>query len=290
MRGHINQYFRDLHKLVENRNCTNKTRLFFTYNRYVLKNILFTKLFKIKTHSDCFVGYKINYDNFNSFFAMFSEIFLHNIYGEMQIKTKNPVIVDCGANIGIATLYFKYKYPEAEIISFEPDPKTFLLLKKNIQDNNLDKVQIYNQALSNSNGKIKFYSYGDFEGSPGNTIQKQFVNFTNVKEHEVDCIKLSSLGLKHIDLLKIDVEGAEGRIVRDLAESGLLANVDKISLEYHYGTKSQDNNLSYILEKLEERGFDYVINPDSLTNDYIAVEDCMNAGRYVLIINCFKRK
>lgn len=289
MKKYIHQYIRDISRLLSNKNKKQKLRIFLTYNKFCLKNIFLTKLFHVKTSKSTALGYTINYDNFNSFFAMFSEIFLHDIYGEMKLKNKSPLIIDCGANIGIATLYFKNKYPNSKVICFEPDPGTFEILKKNCEENNLKNITLYNKALSDTNGKIKFYSYGNFEGSPGNTINKKWVNFENVKEYNLDCMTLSSLNLKKIDLLKIDVEGAEGKIINDLHNKNQLRNVEKISLEYHYGTENKDNNLSEILSKIEMANLDFVINPDSLIEDNIPVEEFIKNRKYVLIINCMKK-
>src|SRR6266849_7966185 len=55
---------------------------------------------------------------------LYSEIFARQNY-EFTSTRKNPVILDCGANIVMATFYFKWLYPQAQITSFEPDPATF---------------------------------------------------------------------------------------------------------------------------------------------------------------------
>src|SRR5579862_10008371 len=57
---------------------------------------------------------------------LYSEIFARQNY-EFTSTRENPVILDCGANIGMATFYFKWRFPEAQITSFEPDPSTFQL-------------------------------------------------------------------------------------------------------------------------------------------------------------------
>jgi FkbM family methyltransferase len=290
MSNYVSQYFRDVSKLLNAKNKKNKIRLYLIYNKFCIKNIFMTKIFRIKTKKARALGYTFYYDNFNSFFAMFSEIFLHDIYGELQLQSKTPIIADCGANIGIATIYFKYKYPKAKVYCFEPDPGTFEILKKNCEENKFSDIILHNKALSDTDGKIKFYSYGNFEGSPGNTINKKWVNFKNVKEHSIDCMTLSSLNLRKIDLLKIDVEGAEGKIIKDLKHHDALKTIEKFSLEYHYGTESKENELSEILSALEQNNFDFVINPDSLIQDRIQIDEFIEHRKYVLIINCVKKK
>jgi FkbM family methyltransferase len=67
------------------------------------------------------------------------------------------VILDCGANIGMATLFFKWLYPNARIDAFEPDPKTFQLLENNVKQNHLTNVATHNCALWDIDGKIDFF-------------------------------------------------------------------------------------------------------------------------------------
>jgi FkbM family methyltransferase len=288
--NYLKQYFRDVRALFGRKHKNSKLKLFIVYNRLCIKNIVLTKILKIKTTKEKVLGLTIYYDNFNSFFAMFAEIFLHEIYGDIKLKEKTPTIVDCGANIGIATLYFKYYYPSANIVSFEPDPGTFKLLKKNCEANKLSNVALHNKALSDKKGKIKFYSYGNFEGSPGNTIHKKWVNFNNVLERNLDCVTLSSINLKKIDLLKIDVEGAEGKIIKDLSQTNHLSRVKNINLEYHYGTENEENSLGQICLELEKAKFDFVINPDSLVGDNNPVDKFIENRIYVLVMNCVRKK
>jgi predicted O-methyltransferase YrrM len=55
------------------------------------------------------------------------------IYRFNSLITK-PLILDCGANVGVSVLYFKRLYPDAEIIAFEPDEDVFAILKQNYEE------------------------------------------------------------------------------------------------------------------------------------------------------------
>jgi len=288
MRSYINQYFNDQKALINSKGVKNKLRLFLIYNRLCIKNILFTKIFKIKTNNEKFLGFKVYYDNFNSFFAMFTEIFMYNIY-HFRSNKNSPLLLDCGSNIGLAAIYFKYLIPNSKINCFEPDLNTFNILKKNIEVNNFKGVTLHNVALGNKNGKQKFYSFADFQGGPGNTLDIDKVDFKNINEFQVDVIKLSSLNFKDVDYLKIDVEGSEGEMFKDFKETKFLDEVDLINLEYHYNPKNNKNNLSGILSLLEENNFNYIINPDQLIEDKITIDNFrIRKNNYVTIINCFR--
>jgi hypothetical protein len=88
------------------------------------------------------------YNNYGFLKILFFEIFIDQPYYFEQ-KNESPIIFDCGANIGMATIFFKYLYPKSEIFAFEPDSDIFNLLKQNILINKLEKVHIFNVALSN---------------------------------------------------------------------------------------------------------------------------------------------
>jgi len=59
-----------------------------------------------------------------------------------------PLIFDCGANIGLATLYFKNLYLGARIVAFEADPETAAVLRENVSANHLQDVSVHNLMLT----------------------------------------------------------------------------------------------------------------------------------------------
>lgn len=61
----------------------------------------------------------------------FEQIFVSNEY-DFLVETQPQIIVDAGANIGLASIYFANNYPEAKIIAIEPEQSNFELLKKNV--------------------------------------------------------------------------------------------------------------------------------------------------------------
>jgi tRNA G46 methylase TrmB len=80
---------------------------------------------------------------------IFGEIFINNEY-YIDLGKKDPVIFDCGSNIGCATLFFLQQYPQANITAFEPQPLALEYLKKNIGYNKLNNVSICSKALGNT--------------------------------------------------------------------------------------------------------------------------------------------
>jgi FkbM family methyltransferase len=198
---------------------------------------------------------------------LINEIFLNNEY-YFKCDNKTPFIIDCGSNIGISILYFKYLYPNCEIIGFEANPYTYEVLQKNVFQNDLKNVKINNLALSNSKSELKFYidesNYGSLTGSINS-------NRGGKKELIVNADKLSNYinNIDTIDLVKMDVEGAEFNIINDLFNENLISKVNQYIIEYHLNVEGDDslNTLSSFLNKFEQNGFRYSIRANSDNND-----------------------
>ncbi len=160
-----------------------------------------------------------------------------------------PVIYDCGANVGVSAIYFKKIFPGAIVKSFEPDPEVFSCLKKNISQNNIQGVELFEKAVWIKDGKLQFSA----EGADGGSIM-----LTEGKKIEVDCIRLKDLLAKEtaIDLLKIDIEGAEVDVLNDI--SGELKKVKVLFVEYHSWAGSPQR-LDQLCAVLSDNGFRYYI-------------------------------
>lgn len=209
--------------------------------------------------------YNIGYTNKQEFDILKDEIFKQEIY-KLDLQTDSPIIFDLGSHIGLSILYFKFNYPNAQIIGFEPNPNIFPLLEENIYLNNLQDVELHNIALSDNNGVRDFYidnQYDAFSTSgftPNAWNGKQSTTSICVKTE-----KLSQYINSPIDLMKIDIEGAERGVLMELEDENKLRYIKNIIVESHGSNivdiltrngfeieKKQDqddNNLVYILGK-----------------------------------------
>src|SRR5688572_1057568 len=86
-------------------------------------------------------GFNVTGSSYGELLYLFREIFLERQY-HFESQKSSPTILDCGANIGMAILFFKKCYPECRITAFEANPVTFGYLKKNVTGNNLTNVEI----------------------------------------------------------------------------------------------------------------------------------------------------
>jgi FkbM family methyltransferase len=220
----------------------NKFKILITWIKINLKLFLFAKSFKLK--KEIIFGCEINAFDYRAIRSLFEEIFYKNEYF-FKAKNEKPIIFDCGANIGFATIFFKWLYPESEIYTFEPDKETFEILKKNILDNNLKNIHLFNAAISNKSGEIKFFFN---RRVPGSLIMSTNPERMSQDEAIVDSISLSDFiknnNINSIDFIKMDIEGSEKESIEDLAINNQLIKIDKLTIEYHHKIGKQKSNLS----------------------------------------------
>jgi FkbM family methyltransferase len=193
---------------------------------------------------------------------MLWEIFVEQRY-ELGELPEQAQVFDVGANIGIATLFFATRSPGVRIQAYEPDPETFALLQRNVQDNNLKNVQLHNCALSDRNGISPLHvrrelAAGDIGASLEADYRRCFHEEASIEVRSVQLKKLSEEFERwgHADVLKLDIEGAEAGVFRDLG--GNFQSISRLAMEYHY-LPGHKNPLSRILSPLESYGFHSVI-------------------------------
>jgi len=196
-----------------------------------------------------------------NYYNLFKDIFVHRIY-HFDALRPDPLILDCGSNIGMSILYFKHVYPQARVIGFEPDPRILPYLAENVLRNGLAGVRLINAGLSARAGEMTLASDGKYasclseygrEGQAGRDA-----SFT------VPCVRLRDFLTEPVDFLKMNIEGAEWDVLADSADA--LQNVREMAIEYHH-LPGLPRTLHHILELLHRQGFEYLVNSfDGQTN------------------------
>ncbi|HRY22614.1 MAG TPA: FkbM family methyltransferase [Candidatus Dojkabacteria bacterium] len=207
--------------------------------------------------------YSVSYFNKIEFRNLKKEIFKEETYHlDLDIdRTDEPNIIDVGAHIGLSILYFKSCYPNAHITAFEPNPNIFPLLEENIEYNNIKNVQLHNIAIGKDTRERDLYiessgfaafSTASFRKDAWNGKQKS-------RPIIVQTEPLSKYIKKKVDLLKVDTEGAEYEILKELDESGSFSAIENLLVEYHPSPRSKLQNLEKILKK---NGYDVSYRQD----------------------------
>lgn len=210
----------------------------------------------IEPGSLSFLGYRLDYFNQSHALFLVHEIFVNAAYSFTSPNTR-PRIVDCGANIGMAVIFFKAVRPEAEIIAFEPHPMTFARLFETIHSNGLRDVHAENAAVGDKDGTADLYTHLSDHGSLISSVDRSWGGDERL---EIRTVRLSGWIREPVDFLKIDVEGAEYDVIDDLIETDAIRWVREAAIEYHE-LDAQPGRLTRMTKALEAAGFHIHVTP-----------------------------
>jgi FkbM family methyltransferase len=165
----------------------------------------------------------------------------------MQIRP-NDIVIDIGANQGVFTCYAAYR--GARVYAFEPFPQSFEILRENVRRNGFEtNVTAAPWAIAGENGTANLI-YTDSLGGVMNSINLAYCRKKNIDVRQrmtVPCYTLAQIiedmRIDRIRLCKIDCEGAELDILRQVTEKE-LRKIDSFVIEYH----SESYDLQELIE------------------------------------------
>ena len=175
-------------------------------------------------------------------------------------RDPEPVIIDCGANIGVSVLEWKSRWPMSRIICFEPDPSAFELLSLNVERNDIPGVRCIQSAVASFDGTTQLFGEtGRGSDARGNSILAEWGSRDESDEITVGCQRLSPfLAAEPVSFLKMDIEGAEESVLAE--SSDYLRQVDALYVEVHETDDLADLNCCKRIERLlADAGFELEI-------------------------------
>lgn len=193
-------------------------------------------------------GLTFHFPNEIEFKGIYEEVFKDNLY-YADLETLAPRIIDCGAHIGVSVLYFKTTFPQAKIIAFEPEPTLFKYLQKNVDANFLTDVELIPKAVWKEDGVIDVYVDSQQENHWLSTTSIQ-PGAWNLRQ-ETEPVMVAATRLSHyldepVDLLKLDIEGAETEVIKEIQPK--LKNVRRLLIEFHANRVHRPEGLIKILK------------------------------------------
>lgn len=227
-----------------------------TYLKIELKRFFLVRLLGRNLTTESIFGFRVHFYSYETFAILFEEVFLPDVYLFLT-KSSQPYVLDCGSNIGLAVLYFKSLYPNCKIVAFEPDEATFSLLKRNVDTNKLTDVTLVNKALYDSIQTIDFYISPDQPGLLVQSIRKESLSTSQAKTVKTEM--LSNYVDQEVDFLKMDIEGAEDLVMKDLVQSTKLHLIKEMVIEYHHHMTPHEDHLGLFLQRMENSNFGYQI-------------------------------
>jgi len=197
-------------------------RLSYWFYRFLLSNRVLGFINSVKMFVLFYLSksiLKINYKNKHFFFRGKNDVIICHFYNKGYYIKENgrgiKTIIDGGANIGAETFRFRIHYPAAKVISIEPSSENFEILEQNFKQD--ENVYLLNQALWKSSGELYLNDGGgslSFYVSDDDKKGKVAEKVTAISLNEI----VQKWGIDEIDILKLDVEGAEKEIFSDNLE------------------------------------------------------------------------
>lgn len=177
----------------------------------------------------------------------------------MRLSENAKVIFDIGANFGLYGLIAKAIEPDAQVFLVEALRKNCVRIQENLRLNSMNAV-VVNRALGNQQGSVKFFDMDSHDNTIG-SIYRSFVEMhqhhTEIKEIEVSMTTLDDVmeeyRLTKLDLLKVDVEGAELELL-----SGALRTIKDSQPDILFEISSPEN-AEAINRLISGLGFNYNI-------------------------------
>lgn len=189
-----------------------------------------------------------------SFLSAHAAIWEHELYA-FAPASPAPRIVDCGANVGLGVLWWKRRFPGARITAFEPDPAIFAALRENCRRRGLDDVELVQKAVWREAGPLEFLREGADAGRAG-AVAAGPAGWGRIT---VEAVRLRDLLVEPIDLLKVDIEGAEVDVLLDCADR--LGQVERLFVEYH-SFAGRPQRLDELLTALRRAGLRTHLAPE----------------------------
>lgn len=172
--------------------------------------------------------------------SLFEEVYWSRLPAKL-LNMQQPVVLDVGANVGFFSISCHCRLNNPRVIAFEPIARNYAFLQKNAGRLPADRFTFLHQALNDREGELvlKFNSAQDIT-----TSASLFDNKHGTDEEVVSCTSLVAVmknyELDHIDLLKLDCEGAEYNILYNSPQD-IFKRVNNIALETHQGPGEREN-------------------------------------------------
>jgi FkbM family methyltransferase len=160
------------------------------------------------------------------------------------LPARAGTIVDLGANVGFSARFLCERYPDARILAFEPDPEIFSLTRRNVLE--YPQVSPRNFGVAGREGSLELHRFAGGSWGTSSFVTRQEV----IETFTAEAVTLDSIieELGDIDLLKIDIEGAEYEVLEACSK---LEHVRCIIGEVHAIPDARPERLFALLEGFE---------------------------------------
>jgi FkbM family methyltransferase len=193
-------------------------------------------------------GKSLEFVDLHSFYHQAVQIFKSELYSFKSCRP-DPLIIDGGAHIGLSSLYFSQKYPQSRIVAFEADQTISKVLRHNLDAFGCDRVDVHSKAVWVHEDGVSFNASGDDSG--------YVISSSQSEKGRIPSMRLRSVLRDHqVDLLKLDIEGAEFDVIQDCRD--VLFNVRQAIIEIHK-LDHDFGSIGDLFKVFDSQGFQYVL-------------------------------
>lgn len=150
---------------------------------------------------------------------------------------QSPIIFDVGAHVGEYSNRIMKLTPRARVYAFEPHPKTFARLRRDAVEHGYTALNV---GCGDRRGSLSLYDYSDDDGSPHASLYREVIEALHrgrAVEHRVELIVLDDFiaehGISKVNLVKIDTEGYELKVLEGLRRAIAHDMIDAIQFEFN---------------------------------------------------------
>jgi FkbM family methyltransferase len=174
---------------------------------------------------------------------------IRRFYDTCVAESKTPLIIDCGANIGLASIWYAQKFPRAKIIAVEPEPENYRILTMNAA--NYPNIVPIQGGISDRETRLSLVNQGDapwaWETIEADSGQVRSFTIPSLLKTVPDGVLM---------IVKIDIEGSEVDLFRSNVE--WVAHTPVIVFEAHDGLFSWRGTFHAIVSILTKQPRDYL--------------------------------
>jgi FkbM family methyltransferase len=196
------------------------------------------------------------------------EGFVHNqrlseAYDAMVARGETPLIIDAGGNIGLAAIWFAETFPNAQIVSIEPEARNAALLRKNVAAYD-DRVRVIEGALTAASDPVVITNpragAAGFQTAAANALPSEGETVT-VPGISVDDIAAGADAAAPF-IVKIDIEGGEAAVFA--GNTGWLADAHLLIMELHDWNLPWQGTSRPFFRAISTFDYDYQIKGENL--------------------------
>jgi len=198
----------------------------------------------------------INLRNNSSDGDAFDQVFLRLQY-DNPLNFTPRFIIDCGANVGMASLFFHKKFPHSKIVAVEPEKSNYDLLVKNVKEH--QEIEVIKAGIFHKNAELVVEN-NEERGNWGFTIKESKQINNSLKAITVDDI-MKEYGQNEIDILKMDIEGSELEVFSENYHSW-LSKTNVIMIELHDSRRKGCSKAFF--KAISDYDFSVVLNGETI--------------------------